>query len=134
MQSKPLTSSKEFHDQYLGTFEMPRQSELLTQFYRAYAAWIDDGAPRRVLFRRDAGLCRNVMIWAEAIGKEGLEIRLLRDELRTQLKQANLDMNYPFSPKDAPFGVAHYYHSDEQPNQTCYLNEDRIKWAREHAE
>jgi hypothetical protein len=109
------------------------QSTLLTQFYRAYTAWIDDGAPKRVLFRRDAGLCRNVMVWAEAIGQEGLQVRLLRDELRTQLKQAGMDMDYPFSPADAQHGPHHYYYSIETNAEICHLNERRIAWVREHA-
>lgn len=127
-------NNKKFQEQYLGTSEQPAQSELLTQFYRAYAGWLDDGAPQAVqIFQRDAGLCGNVMSWAAAIGKDGLHRKLLRDELRMQLKHAGMDMDYPFSPADAPCGPHHYYHSIEQTRLICHLNPKRIEWVRDHA-
>jgi hypothetical protein len=126
-------NSEEFQQQYLGTFEQPALSELLTKFYRAYCAWVDDGAPEIRVFRRDKGLCGNVMCWADAIGKNGLCTRLLRDELRMQFKHAGMDMEYPFNPAVTPQGPYHYYHSIEQPMAICHQNPKRIAWAREHA-
>jgi hypothetical protein len=124
MQSKPLTSSKEFHDQYLGTFEMPRQSELLTQFYRAYAAWLDAGAPKEMGFSRHHGLCGALRQWANRHAQ--VEYRNLGNELQAQFMKLSTSFLHPFHELSSQYNL-------EADRGACHRNPKRIAWAREHA-
>lgn len=121
-----MVNQKEFQEQYLGTFEMPKQSERLTQFYRAYAAWVDDGAPFIPVFTRNSGLCRNLRLWSRAIGLGNQIIFDLSNEMRNQFLAARRNDSYPFD------GHPLAYERDKA-EQKLHLNEHRIKWVREHA-
>ncbi|MFP3739980.1 hypothetical protein, partial [Burkholderia sp. SIMBA_019] len=84
MQSTPL---KEYFQEPLPT----GQSELLTQFYRAYAAWIDDGAPEGIIFSRQHGLCHNLQVWVRVIkGVAGQDWYEVDQEMRMQFLKARL--------------------------------------------
>ncbi|MFP3645166.1 hypothetical protein [Paraburkholderia sp. SIMBA_054] len=122
MQSTPL---KEYFQEPLPT----EQSELLTQFYRAYTAWIDDGAPERIIFHRNRGLCGNLRIWALSVGMNllGDEYQAIRSEMYGQFRSRYMDGLHPFNDSLNEF-------NHEADTRTCHQNLQRIKWARRHAE
>lgn len=95
------------------------QSELLTQFYQAYLAWVEDGAPIiNPNFKRRYGLCANVCDWAPACN--------LVDEMTDQFEAAELNLLYPFNDYGADY-------KQDSKSRTHHLNEKRIQWVRDHA-
>lgn len=100
----------------------PVQSEQLTQFYRSYAGWLDDGAKEGMVFYRNHGLCLNLCEW---LATADMQDQLL-GEIYDQFKDAGLCTVYPFNERDG-------FHREHREH-TCYLNEARINWVRQHAE
>lgn len=100
-------------------------SDELKAFYRAYLAWLDDGAPEPGAFRRDTGLCGN--LWA-AIPERAARIQA-RDEMRDQFKATGLSRSLPFN---TGYDTPDY--GDESFVYRCHLNPKRIAWVREHAQ
>lgn len=96
------------------------QSEELTAFYRAYAEWLDDGAPNGQPFFRSFGLCSAL---DEFLGRTKKKWQI-KHEMLQQFEAAGLHANYPF-------GYAEYYRRMEKG--TVYLQSKRVKWVREHA-
>lgn len=121
-----LLSRTELSDQYLNNFSAPAQSELLTQFYRSYTAWLDDGAPRNIIFSRKAGLCHNLKLFSIAIGASSTALINVRNEMHMQFIHARCGGYYPFD------GTADVYEKTVSAHG-CHLNEHRIKWVRDHA-
>jgi hypothetical protein len=116
-------------EEYLGEPLPTGQSVLLTQFYRAYAAWIDDGAPPFIVFLRQAGLCGNLRVWAQSIGLEdyAYEYKPVRGEMQQQFRRSFVEILHPFNQS-----LNEWNH--EADSHTCHLNTERIKWVRKHAE
>lgn len=123
----PLTPEafENFHKHYEQHFELPVQSELLTQFYRSYAAWLDDEAPKRVIFLRDRGLCGNLQAWTRAIGLSGTPLKALRNEMARQFEAVHLNPDYPFS--------LFIEYEAEKTAERCHQNLKRIEWVMNHA-
>lgn len=96
-----------------------KQSKELTEFYQAYLAWVQDGAPFGAKFVRDSGLCLNLF------RMYGRDIELYK-EMKRQFQCANLDDSYPFDDK------GEYYFACM--NNCCHLNIKRIQWVTDHAE
>lgn len=96
------------------------QSKELTEFYQAYAKWLDEGAPNWEPFRRDCGLCLNLYKYTQ---EEELLNRLDK-ELWQQFEDAGLNVYLPFNIKTS--------YRDEKRTQTCFENPLRIKWVRDH--
>ena len=90
----------------------------LKEFYQAYAAWLDAGAPSLEPFNRSSGLCANIVIFTD-------EPRELLREMKSQFKAAGLDSGYPF-------GCEGVYYMQCR-NATQHLNPERIEWVRKHA-
>lgn len=90
----------------------------LQQFYNAYAAWLDAGAPDGQPFVRHTGLCIN-------LHKFGGNRDVLK-EMSSQFKEAGLDEDYPFNDNSESYYRETYL--DE-----IYLNPKRIDWVRYHA-
>jgi hypothetical protein len=112
----------------------PAQSELLTKFYRAYAAWIDDGAPEILVFTRQHGLCHNLKTWLRAV--DGVVIPQtwyeLDQEMRKQFRQARLHETFPFNRGDRM-----YYQIEQNTvasGPQCHSNANRLSWVNEHAQ
>ena len=107
--------------------ETKEQSALLTQFYRAYAGWLDAGAPDELPFCRSGGLCW--MLWhylsCQAIPHN--ERKQLTNELEDQFEAAGLNYLFPFNDGEEGF-------SNEEETDTMHLNPRRIKWVRDHAQ
>lgn len=97
---------------------MPQSAEL-TAFYRAYAKWLDDGAPEDKPFARCFGLCSNTFRYSNEVGHR------IENEMRIQFKNADLPVNYPFNDS------SRYYDEEAAFNQ-MHLNPNRIQWVREH--
>ena len=90
----------------------------LKEFYQAYAAWLDAGAPQNKPFIRNAGLCHNLSIFTK-------DYERLLNEMRSEFKAAGLDADYPFN-----IDEAHYTYSSR--TMMHYMNYKRIEWVREH--
>lgn len=109
---------------------MTKQSETLTEFYRAYAAWLDIGAPKGKPFQRCWGLCTNLHEWLA--GAESRDYNAYTEdynaytEMLEQFQEAGLDTRHPFNRT----GDAYFKWSDKN---TQHLNPKRIKWVRDHA-
>lgn len=100
------------------------QSKQILQFYQAYKAWLDAGAPgftQEMPFHRSVGLCANLTYYFH---RHGGAVALInaRQEMENQFKAFDLDRYFPF----------HYQQSDrfysEAATNTCHLNEYRIEW------
>ena len=97
---------------------MTKQSEKLTQFYQAYAQWLDDGAPQDAPFTRTCGLCYNLR-------KSSKSLKLLK-EMWEQFTSAGLHEDWPFHNS--------FIEYDQEGNaDKCHLNPKRNAWVREHA-
>lgn len=109
------------------------QSQLLTQFYRAYTAWIDDGAPEGIIFSRQHGLCHNLQVWVRSIiSMAGQEWYELDQEMRLQFQKTELHPIFPFNTGDRM-----YYQIEQNTMETslqCHSNANRLSWARKHAD
>ena len=101
-----------------------RQSELLTQFYRAYWDWSQAGQPddNPQGFQNDCGLCYNAQLFG---GPEVAVRRMLVEELTAQFEQAGLDHDYPFDAEGDS-----YDHCAE--NRTMHQNPARMQWVQDH--
>jgi len=101
------------------------QSDKLTEFYRAYLAWIEAGAPiEHSMFSRSLGLCHSS--WLFAVGMDNyVEARDLEKELNDQFEDAGLDGAYPFNE-----GELWKY---EREASYKHLNDKRLQWVIDHA-
>lgn len=96
------------------------QSKELTAFYRAYAAWVEAGAPNNGIFIRSNGLCSNAMCYDHTVSKE----------MRNQFAEAGFPIIQGWGYLPFNLGIEDYTH--ESDNAIAYLNEKRIKWVRDH--
>lgn len=123
-----MYNRKDYQEQYLCNSIPKEQSELLTQFYKDYLAWIDDGAPSQPTFKRHMGLCGNLRMWAiHYLCMNDIEYREIRNELKEQFCAKFLDYLHPFHLFASEFNA-------EVDQDTCHLNVNRIQWVRSHAQ
>lgn len=103
---------------------MKQQSELLTAFYRAYLAWVENGEGSKYRFRDAVGLCANLnrFLSVEDPTADTLE------EMEDQFVQAGLDLCYPFNNGE------HQDYQDEMQSHEATSNVQRMKWVRDHAQ
>lgn len=92
-------------------------SEQLKAFYKAYAAWLDAGAPEGKPFHRRKGLCFSLDEWSDC--NFGLS-----NEMMNQFYEAELHPVYPFDG-----GGGDKFRACENK----YLNPARVAWVRKHA-
>ncbi|WBF77867.1 hypothetical protein W70_73 [Escherichia phage W70] len=92
-------------------------SEQLKAFYKAYAAWLDEGAPDRDPFNRRKGLCYSLDHWPDYNFD-------LSEEMQQQFTDAGLCCEFPFDKG------RYTYHKDTKK----HLNPARVAWVRKHAE
>lgn len=104
-----------------------KQSELLTEFYLAYADWLDAGAPDEKPFYRSGGLCWMLSHYLSCHGIPRKERGQLANELEDQFEAAGLNHLFPFNDGEDGF-------SNEEETDTMHLNSRRIKWVRDHAQ
>lgn len=104
---------------------MPEQSEQLTKFYQDYLAWLERGAPDGAPFTRRHGLCLNLKTWANT--QEKVWYHQLAGEMRDQFRKAELHPWYPFNR-----GSGDLYEMESNQGE-CFLNNERIRWVKEHA-
>lgn len=99
-------------------------SNELKEFYRAYKAWLDAGAPDSY-FSKHSGLCSNLINWFMAckFGHSRKDMYNLDKEMSKQFTDAGLHRGYPFGERD-------YYRDYKRDTQ--HLNPLRIKWVEEH--
>lgn len=112
----------------------------LKNFYRAYAAWLEAGAPEKnenpYRFDRGFGLCSNVTIFftENVNGEDVYDVTEGYNALRQMKDQfvfAGLDSNTPFNKPAWGYGENYF---SESFDRRCYLNESRIEWVKSHAE
>ena len=89
----------------------------LKEFYQAYAAWLDAGAPSLEPFSRAVGLCGNLTIFTK-------DWHPLFDAMKSQFEEAGLDHEYPFGGEESYYTYCYY--------GTAHLNPERIEWVKEH--
>lgn len=102
------------------------QSKELTEFYQAYATWLDDGAPEGQVFSRKDGLCDNLYEYCTSKGMRRLWAEL-DAEMMEQFSAAGLHSIYPFN-----HGRSASYCSASNHDRH-YLNPRRIAWVKAHA-
>lgn len=93
-------------------------SKTLKEFYRAYATWLDFGAPNFKPFSRASGLCTNLYNFSKNHD--------VINEMKFQFNAAGLDPNYPFGGEDD--------YVDRSAARQQHLNPKRIEWVKAHAE
>lgn len=92
-------------------------SEELKAFYKAYAEWLDSGAPDRKPFRHRKGLCYSLDEWSDYNFD-------LSDEMQQQFIDAGLSCLYPFDEDSSVFRL----------DENKHLNPARVAWVRKHTE
>lgn len=106
---------------------MLEQSPTLTEFYRAYRDWLDNGAPEQhPIFCRGDGLCLNCSIWMDQTGNNA---SCIDTEMVAQFRAAKLNGWLPFNTGENT--ISYMY---ETRNYLCHLNPKRIRWVRERAQ
>lgn len=101
-----------------------KSSAALLSFYKAYAAWIADGAQSDE-FSRKTGLCSNCFDFfvdydAETFDyNEGMNIA---QELHLQFARAGLNASLPFNYDLEQYG-------DEVASAACHGNMQRLRWV-----
>lgn len=98
------------------------QSKELTQFYREYKAWLDNGAPDFFPFARFKGLCDNLN-HSVSLGDSLLSISKVKNELADWFEYHHLDYKYPFGKENF---------EDRMMEDTQHLDPLRIKWVEDH--
>lgn len=102
------------------------QSELLTQFYKDWLAWLDEGAnPKHKTFKRITGLCGALNSWCRKKNLTMTEYIWISQKMTQQFKDAGLN---PYCPFDNGQGA--YF--DSAQYGTCHKNPKRIQWVRDH--
>jgi len=96
-----------------------KQSKELTEFYRAYLAWVEAGAVYSGGFSVRYGLCNNLAKYFHYSNY------VLCCELADQFEEAGLEHTLPFN------GDSHEYFY-ETNSGACHLNPKRIQWVRDH--
>lgn len=94
--------------------------QTLKDFYRAYADWLDAGAPQGKPFVRNNGLCLNLLL---KMPRSYEETNAAFEEMTEQLCEAGLDTLFPFDTREE------YSKCDNM-----HLNPRRIAWVRAHVE
>jgi len=98
------------------------QSNELTRFYREYLKWIKDGTPNHPLFSTDVGLCDCVLRYSNT----NLKSIAIFKELRQQLRDAKLNVSYPFNYNGNDY-------SEEVRKKSAHQNDLRLQWVIQHA-
>ena len=96
--------------------------EELKNFYKAYAAWLNAGAPDYKPFSRHEGLCYALRMYAEDQGFKPLLRVSLREELDDQ-----------FNMKPYPFNIDRSHYARECLAGEVHRNLVRVDWVRKHA-
>jgi hypothetical protein len=101
------------------------QSELLTQFYRAYLQWLEGGAREDLMqFSRYHGLCGALRQWANRNAQ--IEYPDLKEELTQQFMGYCTLFWHPFNQT-----TQHY--NREVDRGEAHRNPARIQWVKDHA-
>ena len=102
----------------------------LKAFYKAYAAWLDVGAPEGEPFTRAKGLCWTVSVYVQDTFGGGRGEPAVQDMMQA-LIAADLDGTLPFNNSDGY--IKGYGYGSECYLGTCHLNPKRAEWVRKHA-
>lgn len=104
-----------------------KQSQLLTEFYRAYSDWLEAGASAGNPFRVDKGLCNNLLEYVVHVKNMDMsEHYNISAEMTAQFINAGLSSRYPFNNDNAGS------YSYEVFSDSCYKNQARIQWVKSH--
>lgn len=104
-----------------------KQSESLTAFYDAYLDWLNKRA-RSKKFRRNEGLCVNLLIFLGQEDADDLNIPQIR-EIKAQFRNAGLCSLLPFNSRVA--GDMGYV--PEMQLSKAHTNKKRVAWVKAHA-
>lgn len=91
-----------------------KQKAKLTRFCQSYMNWVERGAPNGNPYRRDKGLCWNILHSADDSAYDPLYKALNRE-------------SYPFNE-----GHEDYY--KECVARRCHLNKKRLEWVLLHSQ
>lgn len=105
-------------------------SEVLHNFYCAYKAWLDAGAPNNNPFSRSRGLCHAIKIFVlrQELQSAYSYLYSARAEMCSQFKAASLDPDYPFNTPDYIADDVHNYYM-EAAREEIHLNPARVAWV-----
>ena len=96
----------------------------LKEFYRAYKAWIDDGANlNHYRFKRRFGLCSNLLNFYYNSDRANKALQ----EMCRQFEDAGLSADYPFD------GCERKYFKAGLLRESHHTNPARNKWVEENA-
>lgn len=112
---------------------MMNQTQLLTQFYQEYQAWVKGGVQAHPVFRKSSALCGNAERFAANCAwklrldwdEENTLIETLIAELRGQFDDAKLSTLYPF-------GELSY--DNQLERQSFHTCSRRMAWVSNHAD
>lgn len=95
----------------------------LSEFYRAYSDWIDDGAPEGEPFSGRVGLCGSVCLYLKSKGCNFREREMALFLMRKQFIKANLNRDYPFNNRDNSYYM-------ESIDGLIHTNKNRVAWVK----
>lgn len=101
--------------------------EMLLNFYKAYAEWLDNEADEDDLFKRSEGLCSNLEKYLDNRGLDFTESSVVSKIMVDQFVAARLDPYYPFNDD------LNDYHYDIE-SKSMHLNTARVQWVRDRVE
>lgn len=115
---------------------MFEQSELLTQFYREYLEWVENGGCQilgEFEFARNTGLCQNLEDWCRFNSFEREKRHALENELDKQFCLAFPKKINKWGLCGLIFNIDPEDYIAECLLAQCHLNHARIQWVRDHA-
>lgn len=95
----------------------------LSDFYKAYSDWIDDGATECEPFSRRVGLCASLCLYLKWKDCNQREREVALQLMKSQFIKAGLSRDYPFNSAENSYYV-------ESINGTIHTNKNRIAWVK----
>lgn len=101
-----------------------QQSKELTEFYKAWLYWAENGAEESAPFMRGIGLCNNMVTYFYTdAGLPASQVSDLRYEMAQQFRYSGLCSHYPFGESD---------YTGRGWNDTMHLCPARTQWVKDH--
>lgn len=104
---------------------MLTDEQVLKDFYKGIAKWVEEGCSVGGVYRKDYGLCSNLLRYCNEVAYTGKYVVL--DSMVKQFENAGLNTR-------TPFNEDHYDYAIEKSYRTMYTNMARLAWIKDHAQ
>lgn len=104
---------------------MLTDEQVLKDFYKGIAKWVEEGCSGGGVYRKDYGLCSNLLRYCNEVAYTGKYAVL--DSMVNQFENAGLNTR-------TPFNEDRYDYATEKSNLSMYTNRARRAWIKDHAQ